>query len=183
MLLLLPMFYLLLQLLSLLKIIKFCRRLSTFVFVYFYCNPHTYKISLPVNTIIFFCLFYRYFWNYKIALPVAIILVLFNWRTGKTKIHILLYTMQHCINFYNYTTFIQLFINFINSNFKNYRHCKCQDCCCRCRYSSHSLLVLGHLNNRSVGFNWILLLQLFLLHFPSSSSSWRGIGGIAIATS
>ena len=124
-LLLLPMFYLLLQLLSLLKIIKFCRRLSTFVFVYFYCNPHTYKISLPVNTIIFFCLFYRYYWNYKIALPVAIILVLFNWRTGKTKIHILLYTMQHCINFYNYTTFIQLFINFINSNFKNYRHCKC----------------------------------------------------------
>ena len=39
--------------------------------------------------------FYRYYWNYKIALPVAIILVLFNWRTGKTKIHILLYTMQH----------------------------------------------------------------------------------------
>ena len=54
-LLLLPMFHLLLQLPSPLKIIKFCHRLSTFVFVYFYCNLHTYKISLPVNTInIFF---------------------------------------------------------------------------------------------------------------------------------
>ena len=43
-------------------------------------------------------------------------------------------------------------------------------------------MVLGRLNNHLVGFNWILLLQPFLLHFPSCRSSYLGLGGIAIAT-
>ena len=75
-----------------LKIMKFCCRLSLFVSVYFYRYFHTYKIPLPVNTNNFF---YRYYWNYKIALPVTVILVLFTWRTGKTKTHILLFIIQH----------------------------------------------------------------------------------------
>ena len=62
---------------------------------------------------------------------------LFNWRTGKTKTPILLYIMQHPrqflifgVNFNGFSVswmqhlHVELSINFRNSNFKNYRHCK-----------------------------------------------------------
>ena len=81
-------------------LIKFCCRLSLFISIYFYRYLHTNKLVLLVNTINF--IFYRYYWNYEIALPVAVILILFRWRTGKSKTHILLYIVQHPRHFFNF---------------------------------------------------------------------------------
>ena len=63
-----------------LKIVKFCCRLSLFVFVYFYRYFPTYKNS-TASKHDKFSFFYWYYWNYKIALPVAVVLFLFEWHT------------------------------------------------------------------------------------------------------
>ena len=110
-------------------IIKFCYRLSLFVFVFFNRYLHTSKIPLSVN-MINFLFFYGYYWNYKIALLLAVILVLFNWHTGKTNTPILLYIMQHPRYFLifginlnefavskMYHLHVELSINFRNPNF------------------------------------------------------------------
>ena len=76
-----------------LKIIKLPCRWSLFVFVYFYRYLHTHEIPLAVNAINI--LFLPVLLHHKIALSVAVILVLLNWHTVKTKTHILLYVMQH----------------------------------------------------------------------------------------